>query len=101
MTVRTVRGFVVSESPVIVGGLLTGPLFGWFGQQWRIRRAWLGAFATAALFSLEPLARIVVGQAIRFRTVSAGEITVGFLLAGYFVVVARRGQRTSSSTSTA
>src|SRR6185437_13712871 len=38
--VQTVRGFVESERRVLVGGLVTGPLFGWFGQRWRARRAW-------------------------------------------------------------
>src|SRR5438093_959824 len=35
VTLRSISGFARSENDVIVGGLVTGPLFGWFGQQWR------------------------------------------------------------------
>jgi hypothetical protein len=87
--VQTVRGFVESERRVLVGGLVTGPLFGWFGQRWRARRAWFGALATAAALCLEPLARIRAGQPTRFRTVSMTEVLVGLALATYFVVEAR------------
>src|SRR6266513_3039533 len=31
LTLATVRGFVVSERSVLLGGVVTGPLFGWFG----------------------------------------------------------------------
>lgn len=51
------HGFFLSNAPVVLGGLLTGPLFGWFGQQWRTRRAIGGALLAAAAFCLEPLAR--------------------------------------------
>jgi Family of unknown function (DUF6518) len=30
------RGFFVSEQLVLLGAVVTGPLFGWFGQQWRV-----------------------------------------------------------------
>ena len=51
------HGFFVSNAPVILGGIVTGPLFGWFGQQWRTRRAIAGALVAAAALCLEPLAR--------------------------------------------
>ena len=51
------HGFFVSNSLVVVGGIVTGPLFGWFGQRWRTRRAIAGALIAAAAFCLEPLAR--------------------------------------------
>ena len=51
------HGFLVSNAPVVIGGFVTGPLFGWFGQQWRTRRAIAGALLSAAAFCLEPLAR--------------------------------------------
>jgi hypothetical protein len=69
---------------------VTGPLFGWFGHRWRTERAWLGALATAAAVSLEPLARIPAGQAIRFRTVWAAEVAAGVAMAIYVLVAARR-----------
>ena len=89
LTVAALRGFVISERSVLVGGLLTGPLFGWFGREWRTRRAWLGALATAATLCLEPLARRVTIDPIRFRTVWIAEVAAGLALAAY--VVADRG----------
>lgn len=84
------RGFLVSEAPVVVGGLLTGPLFGWFGQQWRTRRAWLGALVTAAALSLEPLAGVAADRPIRTAGVVVIEIAAGASMAAY-VVARHRG----------
>jgi hypothetical protein len=87
MTLTTVRGFAVSESRVIVGGLVTGPLFAWFGQRWRVERAWAGALATAAALCLEPFVRIPVGRAIRSETVLLAEIVFGIALAAYVAAI--------------
>lgn len=89
VTAASVRGFLISEQRVILGGLVTGPLFGWFGYRWRVERAWLGALATAAALCLEPLARIQVGQAIRSHTVLLAEVAVGVAMAAYVAVEAR------------
>jgi hypothetical protein len=86
LTVTTLRGFVISERSVLVGGLVTGPLFGWFGREWRTRRAWLGALATAATLCLEPVARRATIDPIRFRTVWMAEVAAGLALAAYVVV---------------
>ncbi len=87
MTLTTVRGFVASESRVILGGLVTGPLFAWFGQRWRVERAWVGALATAAALCLEPFVRIPVGRAIRSETVLLAEIVFGIALAAYVAAI--------------
>jgi hypothetical protein len=92
LTARTVSGFARSESVVLIGGLFTGPLFGWFGQQWRTRGAWAGALVTAVLVCLEPLARVEAGTAVRFRAVWMAEVAVGLAMAMY-VVTARRFAR--------
>jgi hypothetical protein len=89
LTVATLRGFVVSERSVLVGGIVTGPLFGWFGQQWRTRRAIAGALVTAAALCLEPLARRETIDPIRDRSVWLAEVLVGLSLAA-FVLVRRR-----------
>ena len=84
VSVASVRGFIISEQRVILGGLLTGPLFGWFGQRRRVDRAWLGALATSAALCLEPLARAHAGQAIRSEKVLLAEVALGLAMAGYF-----------------
>ena len=58
-----------------------GPLFGWFGQQWRSRRAIAGALVTAAALCLEPLARRASVDPIRFRAVWLAEVAAGLALA--------------------
>jgi Family of unknown function (DUF6518) len=93
LTSTTAVGFLHSEARVLVGGVLTGPLFGWFGQQWRTRRAWLGAIVTAGAVILEPLARIPAGREIRFRTVWIAEVAVGVAMAGYVAVARTRVAR--------
>jgi hypothetical protein len=93
LSLQSAAAFVRSESPAIVGGLFTGPLFGWFGQRWRTDRAWVGAFATAALVCLEPLVRIPAGRAIRFRAVSLAEVAAGVAMVVYVVAVARAARR--------
>ena len=80
------HGFFVSNAPVILGGVVTGPLFGWFGQQWRTRRAIAGALVTAAALCLEPLARRVSVNPIRYRDVWLAEVAAGLVLAATVLV---------------
>jgi Family of unknown function (DUF6518) len=86
LTAATVRGFFVSERAVLVGGIVTGPLFGWFGQQWRTRRALTGALVTAAALCLEPLARRVTINPIANRDVWLAEVATGLALAAAVLV---------------
>jgi hypothetical protein len=81
LSVAAVRGFFVSERAVLVGGVLTGPLFGWFGQQWRTRRAIVGALVTAAALCLEPLARRETINPIGQRDVWLAEVAAGLAFA--------------------
>ena len=86
LTVATLRGFFISERSVLVGGIVTGPLFGWFGQQWRTRRAIAGALVTAAALCLEPLARRVTVNPISHRGVWLAEVAAGLALAAAVLV---------------
>jgi hypothetical protein len=92
-TILGVEGLIRSESRVIVGGLVTGPVFGWLGQRWRVGRRWPGAALVAATVCLEPLARTVVGgqYTIRFRDVWFAEVAVGVAMLAY-VAWARRAR---------
>ena len=62
-------------------GVLTGPLFGWLGYRWRVRRALWAGLAVTALIVLEPMARHVYGNVIRSGSVATGEMLVGGLVA--------------------
>jgi hypothetical protein len=80
-TLASVRGFLYSERMWFIGGIFTGPLFGWFGQQWRSGRMLAGALLVVAAFCLEPLARRLSVNPIRYTSVTVLEIAVGLLLA--------------------
>ncbi len=107
------RGFLIGNAAVVGGGLVTGPLFGWFGQRWRTRRALLGALVSAAALCLEPLARRAPLGSVRYlghdylvtspidsRLVVLGEVVAGLALAGYVLAarVARRPGPASRQT---
>jgi Family of unknown function (DUF6518) len=91
LTWTTAVGFARSEMPVIVGGLVTGPLFGWFGHRWHVARAWIGALVTAAAFCAEPLAESAVRPYLITSTlVRRAEIAAGIAMIGYVVLTAAR-----------
>jgi Family of unknown function (DUF6518) len=85
-----VRGLLVGQGAYVVGGLLTGPLFGWFGYRWRTRRDWKSALAAALVVCCEPLAHAAAGTAVSFRGVWAAEVIVGLVMALYVLATARR-----------
>jgi Family of unknown function (DUF6518) len=72
----------------IVGGLVTGPLFGLLGQRWRARRSWASAALVAGALCLEPPARWVAGQLPPPAVVWELEIAAGVVLALFFVAAA-------------
>jgi hypothetical protein len=107
-SIANAHGFFVSNAPVVLGGLVTGPLFGWFGQQWRTRRVIAGALVSAAAFCLEPFARraavrpihmlghgYAVTNPIDSRSVVVAEIAVGLVLAA--TALAARHARSSQA----
>lgn len=82
----------------IAGGLVTGPLFGYLGHRWRIKRWWPGAALVTVAFLLEPLARRVVGIPSGPAVVSGAEIAMGILVGAAFavaIVSSRRARATS------
>ena len=85
-TVATVRAFLISERSVLIGGIVTGPLFGWFGHQWRTRRAIAPALITAAALCLEPFARRATIDPIQQRDVRLAEIAAGLTFAAAVLV---------------
>lgn len=68
----------------IVGGVLTGPLYGLLGHRWRFTRSWISAVLVAGALCFEPLARGVAGMLSRHAVVWWVEIALGVAAALYF-----------------
>jgi hypothetical protein len=85
----------------ILGGLVTGPLFGLLGQRWRVRRSWVSAALVAGALCLEPVARWIVGQLMPPAHVWGAEVASGAVLAAVFaygLITWRRTSRLSSES---
>lgn len=107
LTLRTVAFSLASQWPWFVGGLITGPLYGWLGYCWRARRSPAVALLAALPVLLEPAARWLAthlglsstgwhffpwplqgsGVAAEFA-----ELSVGLLLTGAVIRVIARGR---------
>jgi hypothetical protein len=85
-----IHGLVVGQGVYLLGGLLTGPLFGWFGYQWRVRRDWRSALAAAVVVCGEPVAHAAVGTPVSFHGIWAAEVVVGLVMALYVIGVTLR-----------
>jgi hypothetical protein len=83
----------------ILGGLLTGPLFGFLGQRWRVRRWWVSAAVVAGALCLEPLARGAVGHLMPPAHVWTAEVVAGGVLAAVFAYRLMAGRRAGSGSS--
>jgi len=98
MNLREIHGLLVSNAENILGGLVTGPLYGLAGQRWRTRRAWLRAGVVAGALCLEPLALTIAGR--RYPgdpVVWPAEIALGLALAAYFLLTGVAFRRRVSS----
>jgi hypothetical protein len=87
LNLHEIRGLLLSNRLNLVGGLVTGPLYGLLGQYWRTRRAWLSALLVAGALCLEPLAQTVAGN--RYPGASIVwpiEILCGVAVGTYFLV---------------
>ena len=78
--------FARSQEANIVGGVVTGPLFGWLGWRWRSERSWLSAVLVAGALCLEPVVRLAVGRLGSPSLVWIAEVAIGISLAAYFAV---------------
>jgi Family of unknown function (DUF6518) len=91
MVAVTTRGWY---NPLyILGGLVTGPLFGLLGQRWRVRRWWVSAAAVAGVLCLEPAARLVAGHLYPPVPVWTTEVALGVLVAAVFAFTVLTGRR--------
>lgn len=80
----------------ILGGLVTGPLFGWLGQRWRLRRSWGSAAIVTGALCLEPLARSASGQLMPPAPVWVAEVVFGIVVAALFAYALMAQRRLES-----
>jgi hypothetical protein len=85
-SIAPILALLHSEAKVILGGAVTGPLYGYLGYRWRTKRAWLSASLVAGAICLEPLAAAAVGHLPQFRIVWIVELAIGLLTATYFAL---------------
>lgn len=98
LTLRGLAGFLHGGNlRWFVSGAATGPLFGWLGYRWRAEHLWPAGVATAALISLEPLARAQYGNTTRSATVRTAELLIGALLAVGAIVLGWFQRRRAST----
>jgi hypothetical protein len=69
----------------IVGGLVTGPVYGLLGQRWRTERSWVSAGLVAFALCLEPVVRALVGILPSPPVVWGVEVAIGVAAAVSFV----------------
>ena len=80
----------------ILGGLVTGPLFGLLGQRWRLQRSWISAAMVAGALCLEPLARSASGQLMPPAPVWVAEVVFGVVAAALFAYALMAPRRLES-----
>jgi Family of unknown function (DUF6518) len=68
----------------ILGGMVTGPLYGFLGHRWRVARSWVSAALVTSALCLEPLARGLVGMLSPHPFVWWAEIAIGTVIAVWF-----------------
>jgi hypothetical protein len=104
-SLHEIHGLFASNMQNIFGGFVTGPLYGFLGQRWRTRRAWLSAALVAGALCLEPLAQRLAGKSYPSDSVVwTVEIAVGVAVAAYFYFSGsayRRRAETELETRTA
>jgi hypothetical protein len=57
-----VARFLRSQADLLIGGVITGPVFGYLGHRWRVSRAWWAALLLAITACGEPVARTAAGR---------------------------------------
>jgi Family of unknown function (DUF6518) len=97
---RVVRMITTGFNPAwIAAGLVTGPLFGFLGNRWRVARWWVSAAAFVGSLCLEPLARLPVGMLSANPIVWAAEVATGAIAAAWFVHEIANGRRVSTQVA--
>jgi len=109
MTVSPIEGVALKDLPqataallasnglVIVGGVVTAPVFALLGQRWRVDRWWVAAAIVAGVFVFEPLALLATGRLTGPAWIWLVEAAVGGCLAVGFAVTGNPSRRRSAA----
>jgi hypothetical protein len=90
-----IAGLLGTNMQYVIGGLITGALYGLLGQRWHTSRSWVSAALVTGALCLEPLARVATGRLSPPDTVWDVEVAVGLAAAAAFAVVLARHRRTA------
>lgn len=100
---RFITGFVAVTTKgiynplYIAGGMVTGPVFGFLGQRWRVERSWVSAALVAGALCLEPLARVATGHLYPPAHVWTIEVVLGAVVAVSFASMVLTSNRASGA----
>jgi len=97
---------LVSQAAWIAGGIITGPLLGLLGNEWRTARTWRSGLVVALAFCLEPLAVVAFhtafswvpidggfGSSFTFDIAAGAEVGIGLVLVGAVARSVRQARR--------
>jgi hypothetical protein len=82
------------QARLIAEGVVTGPLFGYLGYRWHVKRSWPAATLAALALILEPLARVYTHRVVGPSAVWLIESCTGLALAAYFAARWASARRT-------
>jgi hypothetical protein len=100
MTLATMGHQVIrTQAQNVIGGLITGPVYGWLGHRWRVGKSVLSALLAASPMPLEPIALVLAGLAWGPPAAYVAEVIAGILLAGYFIAAASRSRRVTQEAA--
>lgn len=92
-TIGLLESLVPTQWRNIVGGLVTGPVYGFLGERWRTRKSWPSAALAAGPLLLEPVASHLGLTHAYDPRASLAEVAAGLLLALALAVSITRSPR--------
>ena len=81
----------------ILGGIVTGPLFGFLGHRWRVERSGVSAALVVGALCLEPVARAITGRLSPQPFVWGVEVAIGAIIAAASIVTIANARRARES----
>jgi hypothetical protein len=79
-SIAPILALLRSERTVIVGSVVTAPLYGFLGYEWRTKKAWVSALLVGGAFCLVPLASAIAGRLPQRTGVWVVEVCLGVIV---------------------